>query len=311
MDEVRPRIGVSSCLLGEPVRYNGGHSRDRFLTEALAPYVDWVPVCPEMEIGLGSPRETLRLTEGGRLVSQSGLDHTGAMTALAAQRRGELAGLSGYVVKSRSPSCALRSARVYAGGEAVGRTGRGVFTGRVLAADPLLPVEEDGRLNDPVLRETFVEQVFARARLGRLFGTQWRLRDLVGFHARHKLQIMAHDPARCRQAGRLTATARGRTADAVRADYTAVFAAALAGRVSRGRHCNVLHHAFGMVSGHLDDTRRHDILATIDAYRRGEVPLSVPVTLLRHHATGARAGYLAAQTYLDPFPAALGLRNHA
>ena len=162
-----------------------------------------------------------------------------------------------------------------------------------------------------MLRETFVEQAFARARLGRLFGGAWRLRDLIGFHARHKLQLMAHDPGRCRQAGRLTATARARPADAVRADYTAVFGEALARRISRGRHCNALHHAFGLVSDHMDDIRRHDILATIDAYRRGEVPLSVPVTLLRHHAGGCQAVYLEAQTYLDPFPAALGLRNHA
>jgi uncharacterized protein YbgA (DUF1722 family)/uncharacterized protein YbbK (DUF523 family) len=309
--EVRPRLGVSSCLLGQPVRFNGGHSRNRFVSDVLAGYVEWVPVCPEVEIGLGAPRESLHLTSEGQLVSTSGQDHTAAVTALARRRGTELAGLAGYVVKSRSPSCGLHSVRVHAGGQIVTGNGRGVFAERVLAADPLLPAEEEGRLNDPLLREAFVEQVWARARLHQLFGGPWRLRDLIGFHARHKLQLMAHDPVRAHQAGHLVAIAHARPDDQVRAEYTALFGAALARRVSRARHCNAMHHAFGLVSDHLDDTRRHDILATIEAYRSGEVPLSVPVTLLRHHADGCSAVYLAAQTYLDPFPAGLGLRNHA
>jgi uncharacterized protein YbgA (DUF1722 family)/uncharacterized protein YbbK (DUF523 family) len=308
--DVTPRVGVSSCLLGQPVRYNGGHSRNRFISDVLAGYVEWVPVCPEIEIGLGAPRESLHLTGDGQLVSGSGKDHTAAVAALA-QRRTELTGLDGYVVKSRSPSCGLYSVRVHANGRIVAGNGRGLFAARVLAADPLLPAEEEGRLNDPLLRESFVEQVWARARLNQLFGGRWRLRDLIGFHARHKLQLMAHDPVRAHQAGHLVAVAHGRPDDEVRAGYTALFGEALARRVSRARHCNAMHHAFGLVSDHLDDTRRHGILATIDAYRRGEVPLSVPVTLLRHHADGCNAVYLAAQTYLDPFPAGLGLRNHA
>ncbi len=309
--EVRPRVGVSSCLLGQPVRFNGGHSRSRFVADVLAGYVEWVPVCPEIEIGLGAPRESLHLTAEGRLISKSGQDQTAAVTALAERRRTELASLSGYVAKSRSPSCGLYSVRVHAGGRTVAGNGRGVFTAQVLAADPLLPAEEEGRLNDPLLREAFVEQVWARARLNQLFGGRWRLRDLIGFHARHKLQLMAHDPVRAHQAGHLVATARARPGGEVRAEYTALFGEALAYRVSRARHCNAMHHAFGLVSDQLDDTRRHDILATIEAYRGGEVPLSVPVTLLRHHADGCRAVYLSAQTYLDPFPAGLGLRNHA
>ena len=309
--DVSPRLGVSSCLLGQPVRFNGGHSRNRFVSDVLAGYVEWVPVCPEVEIGLGAPRESLHLTSEGQLVSTSGQDHTAAVTALAQRRRTELAGLAGYVVKSRSPSCGRSSVRVHAGGQIVTGNGRGVFAERVLAADPLLPAEEEGRLNDPLLREAFVEQVWARARLHRLFGGPWRLRDLIGFHARHKLQLMAHDPVRAHQAGHLVAIAHARPDDQVRAEYTALFGAALARRVSRARHCNAMHHAFGLVSDHLDDTRRRDILATIEAYRSGEVPLSVPVTLLRHHADGCSAVYLAAQTYLDPFPAGLGLRNHA
>ena len=307
----RPRLGVSSCLLGQPVRFNGGHSRNRFVSDVLAGYVDWVPVCPEVEIGLGAPRESLRLTSEGQLVSTSGQDHTAAVTTLAQRRRTELTGLDGYVVKSRSPSCGLFSVRVHAGGQIVTGNGRGVFAARVLATDPLLPAEEEGRLNDRLLREAFVEQVWARARMNQLFGGPWRLRDLIGFHARHKLQLMAHDPVRAHQAGHLVAIANARPDDQVCAEYTALFGAALARRVSRARHCNAMHHAFGMVSDHLDDTRRHDILATIEAYRRGEVPLIVPVTLLRHHADGCGAVYLAAQTYLDPFPAGLGLRNHA
>jgi uncharacterized protein YbgA (DUF1722 family)/uncharacterized protein YbbK (DUF523 family) len=310
-EEVRPRIGVSSCLLGEPVRFNGGHSRDRFLTDHLARFVDWVPVCPEVEIGLGAPRESLRLTSAGRLIGRGGADHTGAMAALAERRRAGLDSLSGYVARSRSPSCGLGSVRVHSGDAVIAGNGRGVFAARVLTADPLLPAEESGRLNDPLLRESFVEQVFARARLQRLFRPGWQVRDLAGFHARHKLQMMAHDPAGARQAGHLVAFASGRPGDVLRADYAALFGRVLACRVSRGRHVNALHHAFGLISDVLDDTRRHDILDTIDAYRRGELPLSVPVTLLRHHAGGCCAGYLAGQTYLDPFPAALGLRNYA
>jgi uncharacterized protein YbgA (DUF1722 family)/uncharacterized protein YbbK (DUF523 family) len=308
--DVRPRVGVSSCLLGQPVRYNGGHSRNRFVSDVLAGYVDWVPVCPEIEIGLGAPRASLHLTAEGQLVSSSGEDHTAAVTALA-RRRTELKGLDGYVVKSRSPSCGLYSVRVHANGRIAAGNGRGLFAASVLAADPQLPAEEEGRLNDPLLRESFVERVWARARLSELFGGPWRLRDLIGFHARHKLQLMAHDPDRAHQAGHLVATARGRPDEQVRAEYTTLFAEALARFVSRARHCNAMHHAFGLVSAQLDDTRRHSILATIDAYRRGEVPLSVPVTLLRHHADGCNAVYLAAQTYLDPFPDGLGLRNHA
>ena len=317
--DVRPRLGVSSCLLGQPVRYNGGHSRNRFVSDVLAEYVEWVPVCPEIEIGLGAPRESLHLTSEGQLVSASGQDHTAAVTTLAQRRRSELAGLDGYVVKSRSPSCGLYSVRVHTaeqvvqrgqGGQIVAGNGRGVFAARVIAAAPLLPAEEEGRLNDPLLREAFVEQVWARARLNQLFGGPWRLRDLIGFHARHKLQLMAHDPVRAHRAGHLVAIAHARPDDEVRGQYTAVFGEALARRVSRARHCNAMHHAFGLVSDHLDDTRRRDLLATIEAYRRGEIPLSVPVTLLRHHADGCGAVYLATQTYLEPFPAGLGLRNY-
>ncbi|MBO3752449.1 DUF523 and DUF1722 domain-containing protein [Streptosporangiaceae bacterium NEAU-GS5] len=309
----RPRIAVSSCLLGEPVRFNGGHSRDRFLYGELDPHVDWVQVCPEMEIGLGTPRETLRLetsAEGPRLMTRtSRADLTERMRRLATERAAAL-DVDGYVFKSRSPSCGIHGIPLYPAkdGPPLNRRNRGVFSGLVMEAHPRLPVEDEGRLNDGPLREAFVERVFAHARLRELFDGDWLPRDLVGFHARHKMQILAHDPARYRQAGRVVAQAgtlpRAELADA----YRCVFQEAMAHKATIGRQFNVLQHCLGMVT--LDQARRADLAEVLDSYRAGLVPLSVPVTLLRHHARGDAAAYLRDQTFFAPFPAELRLRNH-
>ena len=201
--DVRPRVGVSSCLLGEEVRFNGGHKRYRFLTDELGPYVDWEPYCPEVSIGLGTPREPIRLTADGRLVNRSGTaDHTLAMAALLLPPTG----LDGYVFKAKSPSCGIRAIPRYAqDGTAAGHDGRGLYADRVLTSFPLLAVEDEGRLNDAGLREAFCERIFATARLRSLFSGPWSAVDLVAFHARHKLQLLAHDPARYRAAGRVVA----------------------------------------------------------------------------------------------------------
>ncbi|MDL4813399.1 YbgA family protein [Actinomadura opuntiae] len=314
----RPRLGVSSCLLGAPVRYNGGHSRDRFLTGPLARHVDWVPVCPEMEIGLGAPRPTMRLRTDGHIVTKDGAsDHTAAMTALAGRRLPDLDGIDGYVLKSRSPSCGPSHLPRYASGrpgertdgQPVDRHGRGVFAGLLLDAYPDLPVEEDGRLNDPLLREHFVERVFAQARLRELFASDWRPRDLVAFHSRHKFQLLAHVPAGYRETGRIVARAGERPRDDLERDYRRAFSATLAVRAGRGGHTNALHHIFGFITDDLDPTRRRDIVTAIDSYRQGRAPLSVPIALLRHHAEGEHLRYIADQTYLDPFPDDLLLRH--
>src|SRR5690242_12957772 len=205
------RVGVSSCLLGEKVRFDGGHKRDRFLTEGLGPFVEWVPVCPEVELGLGTPRPSRRLSgEGGevRLVCpKTGDDHTAAMTALARSRVAELAtaDLSGYVLKRGSPSCGMERVRVYGrAGQPTG-PGRGLFAAELLRALPDLPVEEEGRLGDPGLRENFVERVFAYRRLADLFSGQWRAKDVVAFHSAHKLTLMAHSPTAYQELGRSVA----------------------------------------------------------------------------------------------------------
>jgi uncharacterized protein YbgA (DUF1722 family)/uncharacterized protein YbbK (DUF523 family) len=335
---VRPRVGVSSCLLGEEVRFDGGHKRFRFLTDELGLYVDWVPYCPEMEIGLGAPREPIRLTADGRLVNRSGTaDHTVAMASLPVP-----GGLDGYVFKAKSPSCGIFGIPRYGSdGSVADRRGRGLYAGRVLAEDPLLAAEEEGRLSDPGLREAFVERVFAAARLRVLLGGSWGLTDLADFHARHKLQLLAHDPGRYRAAGRVVAAAGAEgsgprspatgsgprspaTGSGLRssaaadgggprlsaaAEYRELFLAALAEPATRGRNANALLHAYSRIGRLLEQPRRRDLVGRIEAYRRGEAPLGVPVALLAHYAAGGDLPWLAEQTYLAPFPAELQLRH--
>jgi uncharacterized protein YbgA (DUF1722 family)/uncharacterized protein YbbK (DUF523 family) len=300
---MRPRIGVSSCLLGEQVRFDGGHKRHRFLTDVLDQYVDWLPFCPEVAIGLGTPRETLKLTDDGRLINRSRTaDHTAAMAALPLP-----SDIDGYVFKAKSPSCGIHGIPRYSRqDQPTDRHGRGVYAARLMDACPLLPVEDEGRLADDVLREAFAERIFARARLRELFAARWQPRDLVAFHARHKLQFLAHCPAACRQAERVVAAADGRPRAAVQAEYGGLFCAALSGSATRGRHTDALLHVFSQVSHVLDDTGRRDLADRIEAYRRGDTPISVPVALLAHHARDNGLRWLAEQTYLAPYPAALG-----
>ena len=299
--EVRPRVGVSSCLLGAEVRFNGGHKRHRFLADELGPHVDWVPCCPEVSIGLGTPREPIRLTEDGRLVNRRGTaDHTEAMAALPLPA----GGLDGYVFKAKSPSCGIRAIPRYGeDGAAARHDGRGLYADRVLTAFPLLAVEDEGRLNDAGLREAFCERIFATARLRSLFSGPWSAGDLVAFHARHKLQLLAHDPARYRAAGRVVARAGPEAA------YRDLFLAAMASPATRGRNANALQHAYSRIGRQLDRPRRLDLVARIEACRRGEEPLSVPVALLAHYASGGDFPWLAGQTFLRPFPPELRLRH--
>ncbi|GAA1073040.1 YbgA family protein [Nocardiopsis metallicus] len=328
----RPVVGVSSCLIGAPVRYNGGHSRYKFLTDELDRHVDWLPVCPEAEIGLGAPRPTLRLqdraeaggaeaegseaggAETGRadrvISSKDGTDHTDDLAAVADRHLRELRRLDGYVLKNKSPSCGLYALPVFNdNGDRLRGTGRGAFAARLTALLPHLPVEEQGRLSDAVLREHFVERVFAHSRLRALLESEWRPRDLVEFHARHKLQLMAHSPDGYRETGRIVARAGSDAPEEIASVYAEAFHRALAVKTSRGKHANVLQHVFGMISPMLDDTRRHDLLAGIEEYREGQAPLSLPVALLRHHCSAEDVAWASNQTYLRPYPDPLRLRH--
>lgn len=314
------RIGVSSCLLGQHVRYDGGHKKDAFLTGLLARHVEFVPVCPEVELGLGTPRETIRLERGGaargevRLVApKSGADHTDAMRRYAEARVEELARLDlcGYVLKKDSPSCGMERVRVHPrGGGPPARDGRGAFAAVLLARLPLLPVEEEGRLNDLALRESFVERVFAYRRLRDLLEARWTLGDLVAFHAAEKLLVLAHQPEAYARLGRLVAGAKPLPRAEVAARYGELYMGALARPATRGRHANVLQHMAGYLKQLAAPDERRELAETISEYRRGLVPLVVPVTLVRHHVRRHGIAYLAGQRYLEPHPRELMLRNH-
>jgi uncharacterized protein YbgA (DUF1722 family)/uncharacterized protein YbbK (DUF523 family) len=315
---VKLRLGVSACLLGRKVRYDGQHKRDAFVVDVLGAIADWVPVCPEMEVGMGVPREPIRLVGSAaapRLVGErSGKDHTEAMLRFAEARVRELGklDLDGYVTKRDSPSCGLERVRVHgARGGPPRRDGVGMFV-RVLAARmPLLPIEEEGRLEDPALRESFIERIFAHARWKAAVGRGMRRGDLVAFHAAHKLALMAHSPAAYRALGAIVGgLAKGPISRAVEA-YGRGFMEALRVPATRGRHANVLQHMLGFFRELLPPEDRIELAEIVADYAKGLVPLVVPLTLFRHHVRSRGVPWLAGQTYLDPDPKELMLRNHA
>jgi uncharacterized protein YbgA (DUF1722 family)/uncharacterized protein YbbK (DUF523 family) len=315
------RIGISSCLLGQEVRFDGGHKRDPFLTDTLGLQVDWVPVCPEVEMGLGTPRETLRLVRSGdaanplRMVTtRTGIDHTDGMNKWSARRLDELAreepDLCGYILKKDSPSCGMERVKTYSAGGMPERNGRGLFATALMRRFPLLPVEEEGRLNDPRLRENFIERVFAYRRLKDLFQPGWSLGAVVKFHTAHKMALLAHSTTRYNELGRLVARGREMAKRDLRAEYETAFMSTLQIVATPRRHTNVLTHMVGHLKKLLDVESKRELLQTIEEYRQGLVPLVVPLTLLRHYVRLHGVEYLAGQTYLEPHPRELMLRNH-
>jgi uncharacterized protein YbgA (DUF1722 family)/uncharacterized protein YbbK (DUF523 family) len=324
----RPRIGISACLLGQPVRFDAGHKRDPFLVETFGQHVEWVPVCPEVEAGFGTPRETMRLVltkpqERGRgerfdpahialVLNKQGTDVTAQMQSYARRRVEKLASarLSGFVLKKDSPSCGMERVKVYTPQGMGERAGRGLFAEALIARFPTLPVEEEGRLGDPRLRENFVERVFAYRRLTALFEGRWTVGDVVAFHTAHKLTLMAHSPVAYRELGRLVAGAKGQARAGFAAAYQEGFMRALATIATPKRHANVLQHMLGYFTRTIDDDMRQELLALIEEHRQGRVPLVVPMTLMRHHVRRLRVEYLLGQTYLEPHPRELSLRNH-
>jgi uncharacterized protein YbgA (DUF1722 family)/uncharacterized protein YbbK (DUF523 family) len=313
----KPRIGISSCLLGNEVRHDGGHKRDRYLTDTLARFVEFVPVCPELEVGMGVPREPVRLVGAAsspRLIGQkSGKDWTDAMQAYARKRVTELGKLllMGYILKKDSPSCGMERVRVYGGAHVPNRLGQGMFARALAETLPLLPLEEEGRLNDPVLRENFIERVFAYQRWFGAMSGRASLEKVIDFHTRHKLTIFAHSEKHLRLLGRIVANAKARPLGEVVDEYGRVFMEALRHRATTKRNTNVLQHMAGYFSGDLTTVEKNEIGELVNDYRLGLIPLVVPLTLIKHYATKLQVQYILEQSYLNPHPKELMLRNHA
>lgn len=311
-------LGISSCLMGNNVRFDGGHKYDDWLMETLGPWVEWVPVCPEVECGLSVPREALRLVgdpEAPRLVHvKSGIDQTQRMIDWSVPRIEGLKAkkLCGYVFKSKSPSSGMERVKVYPEkGGAARKIGVGIFAREFMKAFPLLPVEEEGRLHDPVLRENFIERVFVMKRWNDLIETGINPGAMVEWHTRHKLMIMAHSVPHYRSMGKLVAAIKDHSPQAFASAYLEQLSQALRKPATPSKHLNVLQHIMGYFKQELSPWEKAELLDIFSMYKDRHYPLIVPVTLLNHYVNKYDKAYLKAQHYLNPHPVELNLRNHS
>jgi uncharacterized protein YbgA (DUF1722 family)/uncharacterized protein YbbK (DUF523 family) len=303
------KVGISSCLLGQKVRYDGGHKLDRYLIETLGRYVDWVPVCPEVEYGLSAPREAMRLVgKPGdyRLITiKTGKDHTEGMRAWAERRLRDLARmeLSGFVFKAKSPSSGLRAVKIYGVTGVASRAGIGIFAKAFTESFPLMPVEDDSRLHDPALWENFVERLFVFHRWRALTREGQSLAGLIDFHTDHKLLILSHSPQHYTRLGRLVAQREEPLSPAeVYSRYITMLMEGLTRLATPKKNANVLQHIAGYFKRRLSPDEKQELADAIEHYRLGLIPLIVPIVLMRHHARKYDESYLKRQYYLDPHP---------
>lgn len=309
-------LGISSCLLGNKVRYDGGHKLDHFLIGTLGQYVDWVPVCPEAACGLGIPREVMALEvdpASSRIRTVwTGIDHTARMRKWIKEELKVLADIdvSGFVFKSRSPSCGLRDTRVFDAKCRVRSKGPGIFARTIMDTFPLLPVEDERRMHDPSLRENFIERVFVYRRWQEYIKEDGSLGGLVSFHTDHKYLIMAHSQKHYSTLGKMAAASKKIRKGDLHAGYIGTLMEGMAYIATAKKNTNVLQHMVGYFKDKLSTDEKKELLEVITNYHDGLVPLIVPITLLRHYVRNYREDYLSRQFYLNPHPLELMLRNH-
>jgi uncharacterized protein YbgA (DUF1722 family)/uncharacterized protein YbbK (DUF523 family) len=315
--EDKIRLGISACLLGQNVRYDGGHKLDRYLTDTLGQYVEYVPVCPEVECGLGIPREAMRLVgdpESPRLVTvRTQRDFTGRMLTWAKRRVREIEkeGLCGFIFKSGSPSSGMERVKVYNEKGMPEKSGKGLFARAFMEHFPLIPVEDEGRLHDPKLRESFIESIFTLKRWREAILEKKSLGNLVVFHTQHKLLALSHSEKHYRAMGKLVAEGKKRPVNEFYAKYETLLLEALKLKTTVKKNTNVLQHMMGYFKEKLSKDEKQELLEILDEYRKGYIPLVVPITLINHYVRKYRQDYLRQQVYLNPHPIALQLRNHA
>jgi len=307
-------IGVSRCLLGDGVRFDGGHKHNRYLTDVLGEYFDWMRFCPEVEAGMGTPRPALRLADDGvklRVVSSDGFDYTDDLDSAFERREPDLrsAGLRGYIFRRGSPSCGLYRVKRYQDGRAT-RDAQGVFARRVQTLWPNIPCEEGGRLNDMRLRENFIQRVYTYHRWRSFADDTPTLSGLFAFHAEHKYLILAHDQRAARTLGRMVAHAERVTLADTLVEYESQLMTALSRTPSIKSQINTLQHLQGFVKKHMTSRDKNEFERIVHQYRKGVVPLITPLTLLRHHLDRWGSDWARTQVYLSPYPEDLALRSH-
>lgn len=312
-------VGISSCLMGQQVRFDGGHKRSRFCTDVLSEYFDYVPLCPEMAIGMGTPRQPIRLVSESatdervfaRGTRDESLDVSDALRQYGEQQGQQQQQLCGYIFMQKSPSCGVFGVKRYLPNGMPEGVARGLYADEFIKQQPLLPVEEAGRLNDPGLRENFLVRVFAYHDWQQFAANDYSAKELIDFHARYKYLVMAHSQTHYKSLGRLLADLSGEDVHAVGEQYFSELMQALAKPASRKMHTNTLMHLQGYLKNLISSDDKRELTDVIQQYHQGIVPLIVPLTLLKHHLNHHQEAnqYARQQVYLNPYPYELGLRN--
>lgn len=304
-------IGISSCLLGQPVRFDGGHKLDSYITGTLSQYFDFRPFCPEVGIGMGTPRPTIQLVKIDNMIRSVGakkpeMDVTDSLRDFANRHRAEQSELCGYIFKKDSPSCGMERVKVYVNNQPQ-KTGTGIYAAEVIRQNPLLPVEEEGRLGDPRLRENFIQRVYVYHRWKRLLSEGLTPAGLTRFHARHKLIIMSH--VNYLDLGKMLANVGKSDIESIAQAYISGLMRSLKKVASRANHVNVLQHIQGYLKNELSVDDKAELCELIERYRQGEIPLIVPITMLKHHFRKNPNTYIEESYYMSPYPQELKLTN--